>query len=73
MKVRGAGTERVEALRIADIFRARVVDSTTKSFIFEMTGSREKIDAFIGLMRELGEIEVVRSGVVAIARGVATI
>jgi acetolactate synthase-1/3 small subunit len=73
IKVVNAGEKRVEALRIADIFRARAVDSTTSSFVFEMTGSREKIDAFIGLMRELGQIEVVRSGVVAIARGVATI
>ena len=73
IKVVNGGDKRVEALRIADIFRARVVDSTTKSFVFEMTGSTEKIDAFIALMRELGEIEIVRSGVAAIARGAAII
>jgi len=73
IKVVNSGEKRVEALRIADIFRARVVDSTTKSFVFEMTGSTDKIDAFIALMRELGQIEIARSGVVAIARGVATI
>jgi acetolactate synthase-1/3 small subunit len=73
IKVVNSGEKRVESLRIADIFRARVVDSTIKSFVFEMTGSTEKIDAFIQLMRELGHIEVVRSGVVAIARGGGTI
>jgi acetolactate synthase I/III small subunit len=73
IKVVNSGEKRVESLRIADIFRARVVDSTTKSFVFEMTGSTDKIDAFIALMRELGQIEIVRSGVVAIARGDATI
>ena len=73
IKVVNSGEKRVEALRIADIFRARVVDSTTRSFVFEMTGSTDKIDAFIALMRELGQIEIARSGVVAIARGVATI
>ena len=73
IKVVNSGEKRVEALRIADIFRARAVDSTTKSFVFEMTGSTDKIDAFIALMRELGQIEIARSGVVAIGRGVATI
>lgn len=73
IRVVNAGEKRVESLRIADIFRARVVDSTAKSFVFEMTGSTDKIDAFISLMRELGQIEVVRSGVAAIARGAGTI
>jgi acetolactate synthase I/III small subunit len=73
IKVINGGEKRVESLRIADIFRARVVDSTTKSFVFEMTGAADKIDAFVALMRELGKIEVVRSGVVAIARGAETI
>jgi len=73
IKVVNNGEKRVESLRIADIFRARVVDSTTRSFVFEMTGSTDKIDAFIGLMRELGQIEVVRSGIVAIGRGAGTI
>ncbi len=69
IKVAGSGEKRVESLRIADIFRARVVDSTNRSFVFEMTGSTEKIDAFIKLMGHLGLVEVSRAGVVAIARG----
>jgi acetolactate synthase-1/3 small subunit len=69
IKVVGAGEKRVESLRIADIFRARVVDSTTQSFVFEVTGSTEKLDAFIQLMEPLGRVEVSRTGVVAIARG----
>jgi acetolactate synthase I/III small subunit len=73
IKVANTNEKRVESLRIADVFRARVVDSTTKSFVFEMTGSTDKIDAFIALMKELGQIEVVRSGVVAIARGAKTV
>ncbi len=70
IKVAGRGEERIESLRIADIFRARAVDSTAKSFVFEMTGSSSKIDAFIELMRPLGLVEISRTGVVAIARGV---
>jgi acetolactate synthase I/III small subunit len=69
VKVRGTGNKRVESLRIADIFRARVVDSTIESFVFEMTGSTEKLDAFISLMQSLGLVDVSRTGVVAIARG----
>ena len=69
IKVAGTGERRVEALRIADAFRARVVDATTESFIFEMTGSTDKLDAFINLMRPLGLVEVSRTGVAAIARG----
>ncbi|MEK9923663.1 MAG: acetolactate synthase small subunit, partial [Rhodospirillales bacterium] len=57
------------ALRTADIFRARAVDSTTDSFVFEITGSSEKVDAFIDLMKPLGLVDVARTGVVAIARG----
>ena len=60
---------RIESLRIADIFRARVVDSTLDSFVFEVTGSSEKLNAFIGLMTPLGLIDVSRTGVAAIARG----
>lgn len=73
IKVACTREKRVESLRIADIFRARVVDSTNRSFVFEMTGSTEKIDAFIKLMRPLGLVEVSRAGVVAIARGEAPI
>ena len=69
IKVVGTGEKRVESLRIADIFRARAVDSTIESFVFEMTGSPEKIDAFVNLMRPLGLVDVSRTGVVAISRG----
>jgi acetolactate synthase-1/3 small subunit len=69
VKVRGSGDKRVESLRIADIFRAGVVDSTARSFVFEITGSTEKIDAFVRLMEPLGLIDISRTGIVAIARG----
>jgi acetolactate synthase-1/3 small subunit len=69
IKVAGTGERRVESLRIADIFRARVVDATIQSFVFEMTGSTDKLDAFINLMKPLGLVDVSRTGVVAIARG----
>ena len=69
IKVVGRGENRVEALRLADAFRARVVDATTESFVFEMTGAGEKIDAFCALMRPIGLVEVSRTGVVAILRG----
>lgn len=69
IKVQGVGEKRVEALRIADIFRVRVLDATVNSFIFEATGTPEKINAFINLMRELGLIDISRTGVVAISRG----
>ncbi|WP_427968450.1 acetolactate synthase small subunit [Altererythrobacter sp.] len=69
IKVRGTGEARVEALRIADVFRASVIDTTTESFVFELTGAPDKIDSFITLMRELGLVEVSRSGVVGMMRG----
>lgn len=69
VKVAGTGDNRVEALRIADIFRAKVVDSTRDSFIFEITGKSEKLDAFIDLMKPLGLIETIRTGVAAMPRG----
>ncbi|MEP2641612.1 acetolactate synthase small subunit [Roseobacter sp.] len=68
-KVTGTGEKRVEALRLADIFRASVVDSTLESFIFEITGAPEKIDAFADLMRPLGLTDVARTGVAALSRG----
>ncbi|ARE41991.1 Acetolactate synthase small subunit [Rhodovulum sp. P5] len=70
-KVAGEGDKRVEALRLADIFRANVVDSTLESFVFEITGTPQKIDAFGELMRPLGLREMARTGVAALARGVA--
>jgi acetolactate synthase-1/3 small subunit len=69
VKVKGTGNKRVEALRIADIFRARAIDSTDTSFVFEISGATEKINAFIKLMGPLGLVESSRTGVVAIARG----
>ena len=69
VKVAGVGEARVEALRLADVFRAKVVDTTTSSFIFELTGTPDKIDRFVSLMRELGLVEVGRTGVVGMMRG----
>jgi acetolactate synthase-1/3 small subunit len=69
LKVAATGERRLEALRLADIFRARIVDSTLESFVFEVTGSPDKLRAFMNLMRPLGLIEVSRAGVVAMARG----
>ena len=69
VKVRGIGAERVEALRLADIFRARVIDTTSESFIFEITGAPSKVDKFTDLMRPLGLVEVSRTGVLSIERG----
>lgn len=69
LKVAGVGEKRVEAMRLADIFRANVVDSTLESFVFEITGTPEKIDAFSDLMRPLGLSDIARTGVAAMARG----
>jgi len=69
VKVAGTGEKRIESLRLAGIFRAKAIDSTTESFVFEITGSTEKIDAFIKLMEPLGLVDVSRTGVVAISRG----
>ena len=71
IKMAGTGEKRIESLRLADIFRAKVIDSTTESFVFEITGSPEKLDAFINLMEPLGLVDVSRTGVVAISRGPA--
>jgi acetolactate synthase-1/3 small subunit len=73
IKVICAGEKRTEALRLADAFRARVVDATTGSFVFEMTGTPDKLDAFLELMQPLGLAEVSRTGIAAIARGLRTI
>lgn len=69
VKVAGTGEHRVETLRLADAFRAQVVDATTESFVFEVTGKPSKIDQFITLMTPLGLVEVVRTGLAAISRG----
>jgi acetolactate synthase-1/3 small subunit len=72
IKVAGSGDKRVEALRLADIFRAQVVDSTLDSFVFQITGTPDKIDAFADLMRPLGLTEMARTGVAALSRGMET-
>lgn len=70
LKVAGTGTARVEALQLAEIFRAKVVDSTLESFVFEMTGTPDKIDAFADLMRPIGLLEIARTGVAGLKRGI---
>jgi acetolactate synthase-1/3 small subunit len=70
VKVRGSGAERVEALRVSDIFRAKVVDTTHESFVFELTGAPSKIDKYVDLMKGLGLVEVSRTGVLSLQRGV---
>lgn len=69
VKVAGTGDHRIEAMRLAEVYRASVVDATTGSFVFEVTGGSDKIDKFVELMREVGLVEVARTGVVAISRG----
>ena len=69
VKVVGTGDKRIEALRLAEVYRGRVVDATTSSFVFEVTGGIDKIDKFLELMREVGLVEVARTGIAAIARG----
>jgi acetolactate synthase-1/3 small subunit len=73
IKVAGTGDRRIESLRIADIFKARVVDATLSSFVFEMTGSAAELDDFISLMRQLGLVDVSRTGVAAISKGSASL
>ena len=69
IKVGGRGEDRQEALRLADAFRARVIDASIESFVFELTGAASKIDHFVELMRPIGLVEVSRTGVAAITRG----
>ena len=69
IKVAGSGEKRVEAMRLSEVFRARIIDTTHSSFVFELTGTQQKIDAFVDLMKPLGLVEVSRTGVVAISRG----
>ncbi len=71
VKVAGKGDKRIEALRLAEIFRAQVVDTSTEHFVFEITGKPSKIETFIGIMRELGLVDVSRTGIAAIGRGAA--
>lgn len=69
VKVKGTGEKRVEALRLADVFRAKVIDAKNDSFVFEVTGASDKVDTFIGLMEALGLVDVGRTGIVATTRG----
>ena len=69
VKVKGTGEKRDEALRLADVFRAKVIDAKTDSFVFEVTGNSDKVQTFIGLMSELGVVDVGRTGIVAMSRG----
>ena len=69
VKVKGVGEKRVEALRLADVFRAKVIDAKTDSFVFEVTGNSDKVQTFIGLMENLGLVDVGRTGIVAMSRG----
>jgi acetolactate synthase-1/3 small subunit len=73
IKVAGKGDKRIEALRIAEIFRAQVVDTSTEHFVFEVTGKPSKLEQFIQIMTELGLVEVSRTGIAAIGRGPATV
>jgi len=69
VKVAGAGDKRIEALRLADAFKAEVVDATTEHFVFELTGRTSKIEQFIAIMQPMGLVEVCRTGIAALARG----
>ena len=69
IKVKSTGEKRVEALRLADVFRAKVIDAKTDSFVFEVTGNSDKVDTFISLMSALGLVDVGRTGIVAMTRG----
>jgi len=69
VKVKGSGDQRIEAMRLAEVFRARVVDATNESFVFEITGGTSKINQVVDLMRPIGLVEVSRTGVAAIGRG----
>lgn len=69
VKVLGRGEQRIEALRLADIFKAKVVDATLTSFVFELTGTSAEVDDFVGLMAQLGLVEASRTGVVAMSKG----
>ena len=70
IKVRGKGEDRAEALRLADVFRAKVIDTSHESFVFELTGAPSKIDKFVDLMRPIGLVELSRTGVLSLGRGV---
>ena len=73
VKVVANGEKRVESLRIGDVFKARVVDATISSFVFEITGTADDLDRFIDLMQQLGEVDISRTGAAALSRGTSTL
>lgn len=73
IKVAGKGQNRIEALRLAEIFRADVIDASIEHFVFQLTGRSVDIERFIGIMADLGLVEVSRTGIAAIARGASGI
>ena len=73
VKVVANGEKRVESLRIGDVFKARVVDATINSFVFELTGTADDLDRFIDLMQQLGEVDISRTGAAALSRGTSTL
>jgi len=68
IKIRAQGEDRSEALRIVDIFRARIVDATASTYTIEMSGDSKKIGAIVNLLKPLGIKEFVCTGRIAIAR-----
>ncbi|MGE0699808.1 MAG: acetolactate synthase small subunit [Hyphomicrobiaceae bacterium] len=69
VKVAGRGEKRIEALRLAEIFKARVIDASIEHFVFELTGPSSEIEQFLSIMKELGIVEVSRTGIAAMGRG----
>lgn len=69
IKVVNKGMERIESMRLAEVFRARIIDATTESFVLEVTGNSSKIDSFVALLQPIGLVEIVRTGAAAMARG----
>ena len=69
VKVKSTGDKRIEALRLADVFRAKVIDAKMDSFVFEVTGGTDQVETFLGLMSNLGLVDVGRTGIVAMSRG----
>ena len=69
IKVKASSVKRAEALRIVEIFRARIVDVAQDNLTIEVSGSQGKIEAILELLSSLGILEVIRTGTVAIPRG----
>ena len=69
IKVRASGPQREEIKRLTDIFRSKIIDVTESTYIVEVTGDSDKLDAFMNSVGDEQILEVVRSGVTGIARG----